>query len=200
VENENNKSLILGIDPGLKGAYAFFSSQTENIVQLGKMPLIPKGRKFQIDAHQMAKDIKNSMLQTRFAVIEHVAARPGQGVVSMFTFGQTMGIVQGMVAAFQIPIVFVDPQAWKTPLQLSSDKYESRLMASKIFPGLDFSKVSDDGRAEACLLAVYGALYHEKRFIEDAFSVPRESERMASNEKKRSSRPRNGPGKNSGLN
>lgn len=181
------KDLILGIDPGLTGAFAFYDPAIKKIRSLGRMALMPKGKKKQIDAHELARQWDNEIQLTKYAVIELVSAREGQGVVSMFTFGQTLGIVQGMIAAFQIPIVFVSPQMWKGCLKLSSNKGESRSLATALFPGLGFEKKSDDGRAEACLLAVYGALYHG-----NSIPLPKSRGAVASAEEKRA--PRSGDG------
>jgi len=94
------------------------------------------------------------------AIIEQVAAMRGQGVTSMFRFGQSYGATQMAVAAHKIPMQFVTPAKWKSYLGLSRDKGVSRSLASQRFPKQAdlFKRVKDDGRAEAALLALYGKL------------------------------------------
>jgi len=95
-------------------------------------------------------------------VIEDIAARPGQGVTSMFSFGRTLGFAHGIAAAAEAPIHFVTPTVWKGKLGLlNSDKGASREKARTLFPASAhaFERVKDDGRAEAALLAYYGRKY-----------------------------------------
>ena len=92
------------------------------------------------------------------AVIEQVAAMRGQGVTSMFRFGQGYGQVEMAIAAQRLPVHYVTPQKWKGYFGLSRDKGVSRSVASQRFPSIatQFARVKDDGRAEACLIALYG--------------------------------------------
>ncbi len=93
------------------------------------------------------------------AVVERVSAMPGNGAVSMFNFGRSYGDVRGVIGALDIPLHFVTPQKWKKHFGLTSDKDQSRLRAIRMFPAVadQFKRKKDDGRAEAALIALYGA-------------------------------------------
>jgi crossover junction endodeoxyribonuclease RuvC len=93
------------------------------------------------------------------AWVEQVATRPGEGAVGAFSFGKSYGLVLGVLAAHFIKIEHVTPASWKTALKVKGDKDVSRQRASALFPtysGL-WARVRDDGRAEAALIAYYGA-------------------------------------------
>jgi crossover junction endodeoxyribonuclease RuvC len=92
------------------------------------------------------------------ALIERVHAMKGQGVSSCFNFGVSYGVVQGVVTAHRIPVHLITPQEWKKHHRLSSDKGAARGLASRLIPAQAdlFSRVRDDGRAEAALLALFG--------------------------------------------
>lgn len=85
-------------------------------------------------------------------VFERVSSRPGEGSVSSFRFGQGVGIWQGILATYGIPVVFVSPQVWKRSLQLGKDKEKSLELARKVFPLASLKRKKDHGRAEALLL------------------------------------------------
>jgi crossover junction endodeoxyribonuclease RuvC len=146
--------IIIGIDPGLSGAIAFtarFGAHVEDMPVAGG----------QVDAANLAQMIglwkqDNELV----AYVEQVAARPGQGVSSMFKFGMSYGAALAVLAACGVPVHLVTPGRWKKALGLSSDKELSRRRAIELFPQLagDLKRKKDDGRAEALLLAHYGAL------------------------------------------
>lgn len=100
-----------------------------------------------------------SALNPHAAWVEDVHAMPRQGVTSSFNFGMSTGIVRGVLAARLIPVHFVSPALWKRHFQLGADKQQARLRATNLFPEHAdlFRRRLDDGRAEALLLAVYGA-------------------------------------------
>ena len=94
-------------------------------------------------------------------VIEQVSAMPGQGVTSMFNFGQSFGILKGICSAMQLPIYFVRPAKWKKYFNLiNSEKDASRTRAIEIFPyfSSNLSKKKDSNKADAILIASY---FHE---------------------------------------
>jgi hypothetical protein len=143
---------ILGIDPGLSGGIAFLSPfdgrmTAEDTPVAGSV----------IDAANMAERIRQ--FAPTQAVIELVGAMPGQGVTSMFTFGRAFGTAIGIVQTLQIPIEFVSPARWKKHFRLPSDKEAARRKAIELYPSSagSFSRKKDHGRAEATLLARYGA-------------------------------------------
>lgn len=154
---------ILGVDPGLSGALCVYDPGHKRLVLLKKMPLTtPKdGQKVEINPRGLAYDVIDVADKVRFAVVEAVSARPGQGVTSMFRFGHSLGLIEGILAACAITTVKVPPSSWKMLMHLNQDKKRSQTMASELFPDQKdiFMRPKGDGLAEAALLAVYGSLY-----------------------------------------
>lgn len=144
---------ILGIDPGISGALAFYFTETPDRVAVEDMAVAAK----MVSAPLLADAIRR--YGPAIAVIESVGARPGQGVSSMFRFGTAYGIAQGVIGALQIPVEFVSPQRWKKHFHLPSDKALSLAKAQQLFPACagSFNLVKHHGRAEAALIAKYGA-------------------------------------------
>ena len=98
-------------------------------------------------------------------VIEQVSAMPGQGVTSMFNFGQSFGILKGICSAMQLPIFFVRPAKWKKYFNLiNSQKDASRTRAIEIFPyfSTQLSKKKDSNKADAILIASFYYETHQK--------------------------------------
>lgn len=154
--------LILGVDPGIKGAIALYDGTDINVID---MPSIKaKSRGNEIVWSQLADDfIKSEFYMADHAYIEQVGAMPGQGVVSMFKFGYAAGGIRGIIAANQIPVTLVTPPVWKKFQGLigftkKAKSAASRARASDLFPSQCdlFKRVKDDGRAEAALIAHYG--------------------------------------------
>lgn len=154
------RELIIGVDPGLTGAIALIDPANDKLLQLIDMPAIKRGSRSDIDLERLASEFECliDVEMVSHAVIEDTAARPGQGVVSMFTFGRVTGIVVGLIAAHHIKIHFVKPEVWKLATGLNKDKSLSRTKAQKLFPlqADKFSLKKHDGRAEAALLAHFG--------------------------------------------
>lgn len=151
--------IVIGIDPGFSGAIAILDTAT-GFVDLHDMPVIPnKKGKTELN-HSALFDILSSpgVAPTR-VVVEQVASMPGQGVSSVFRFGQGYGAIQMAVAAHKYPVQYVVPQTWKKFFGLSRDKGVSRGLASQLYPNYAhlFARIKDDGRAEALLLAAYGS-------------------------------------------
>src|SRR6201986_740513 len=144
-------SIIMGIDPGISGAVAFYFPMVSGRIAVDDVPVAGG----EINAAELARIIR--IHRPELAVIERVSAMPGQGVVSMFNFGRSYGDVRGVIAAMEIPLHFVTPQKWKKHFGLSSDKDESRLRAIRMFPSAaeSFKLKKHDGRAEAALIALY---------------------------------------------
>ena len=152
--------IYIGIDPGFSGAIAFYAPK-ENIVSIYDMPVYQNAKgKTEINLYELHEILEPETDEPHMAIIEQVAAMRGQGVTSMFRFGQSYGATQMAVAAHKIPMQFVTPAKWKSYLGLSRDKGVSRSLASQRFPKQAdlFSRAKDDGRAEAALLALYGKL------------------------------------------
>jgi hypothetical protein len=144
---------ILGIDPGISGAIAFFFPDHPERVACEDVPIAAGN----IDAVTLAARI--AIMAPDVVIIEQVGAMPGQGVSSMFKFGRAFGTVIGVVGALKLPLHMVAPSRWKSHFRLSADKEEARALALRTFPacGGQFQRKKDHGRAEAALIARYGA-------------------------------------------
>ena len=131
--------MIIGIDPGLSGSICFF--QDGKILDVLEMPTMTEGKKNkrQVNGAQVyneiLKRINKSEKHNVRVVIEQVSAMPGQGVTSMFNFGQSFGILKGICSAMQLPLYFVRPTKWKKYFGLiNSEKDASRTKAIEMFP------------------------------------------------------------------
>jgi crossover junction endodeoxyribonuclease RuvC len=146
-------TVIMGIDPGISGAIAFYFPVAPERIAVDDVPVAGG----EINVHELARLIR--VHRPTLAVIERVSAMSGQGVTSMFNFGRSYGDVRGTIGAMEVPLHFVTPQKWKKHFGLSSDKDESRLRAIRLFPAVadSFNLKKHDGRAEAALIALYGA-------------------------------------------
>ena len=163
--------MIIGIDPGVSGSICFFKDG--QIIDVIEMPTMNEGKKNkkQVNDSQIYNEIfkridRDVTTNTR-VVIEHVTAMPGQGVTSMFNFGQSFGILKGICSAMQLPMYFVRPAKWKKYFNLiNSEKDASRTRAIEIFPNFSsqLSKKKDSNKADAILIASF---YYETYKIED---------------------------------
>ena len=162
--------LIIGIDPGISGSICFFKDG--RILEVIEMPVMTEGKKNkkQVNGAQIynefLKRINKKEDEIR-VVIEQVSAMPGQGVTSMFNFGQSFGILKGICSAMQLPMYFVRPTKWKKYFNLiNSQKDASRTRAIEIFPyfSTQLSKKKDSNKADAILIASF---YYETRQKED---------------------------------
>lgn len=152
--------LILGIDPGLRGAAAVYEPATKSLITAFDLPTTQSqdGKKTIIDLYRLATVIGAYAPRIKFAMIEDVGAMPRDGVVGAFTFGRAAGGVHGVIAANHVPVLFTKPSVWKSATGLSADKALSRRRATELFPlqAHLFKRVKDDGKAESALLAVFG--------------------------------------------
>lgn len=148
----------LGIDPGLSGALALYNAGL-GAVEVFDTPTLEINGKRIVDLATLALWFRENGPRIGQATIEQVGAMPGQGVSSMFKFGEVYGIAQAFVAAHFIPIQLVRPNVWKKALGLNGEKDASRRLASQHFPEYAYlwSRVKDDGRAESALIALYGS-------------------------------------------
>jgi crossover junction endodeoxyribonuclease RuvC len=154
--------LIIGIDPGISGSLCFF--EDGKIVDVIEMPTMNEGKKNkkQVNGSQIFNEISgrinNRDKKDIKVVIEQVSAMPGQGVTSMFNFGQSFGILKGICSAMQLPIYFVRPAKWKKYFNLiNSEKDASRTRAIEIFPyfSSNLSRKKDSNKADAILIASF---------------------------------------------
>ena len=151
---------IFGIDPGLSGALAVL--ENKNVIEVIDLPVMAEGKKNkrQLNSAQlsqyMAHNIEN--IDETAVVVEQVNAMPGQGVTSMFNFGQTFGAIKGISATLKIPIFFVRPSKWKKHFDLiKTSKDASRTKAIEMYPSLadQLSKKKDVNKSDAILIARY---------------------------------------------
>ena len=162
--------LIIGIDPGISGSICFFKDG--KILDVVEMPTMTEGKKNkkQVNGAQIYNEItkrvnKAEKVNVR-VIIEQVSAMPGQGVTSMFNFGQSFGILKGICSAMQLPMFFVRPAKWKKHFNLiNSEKDASRTRAIEIFPyfSAQLSRKKDSNKADAILIASF---YYETYNIE----------------------------------
>ena len=154
--------LIIGIDPGISGAICFF--QNGVITDVIDMPSMADGKKNkrQINSQQVFNEISERIINIPkkeiIVVIEQVSAMPGQGVTSMFNFGQSFGVLKGICSAMQLPMHFVRPAKWKKFFNLiNAEKDASRTKAIEIFPYISpqLSKKKDANKADAALIASF---------------------------------------------
>jgi crossover junction endodeoxyribonuclease RuvC len=150
-------SAIIGFDPGLDGAGAL---NADGVLSIIDMPTLRPGKRRVVDEIELARLI-GAMGPIDHAFVELVGIRPGEGAVGAFAFGLGYGVLRGILRAHFIPITFVTPTRWKRAVGIpaGAGKDASRAMAKEMFQhdaGL-FARVKDDGRAEAALIALYGA-------------------------------------------
>jgi crossover junction endodeoxyribonuclease RuvC len=156
---------FIGIDPGVNGAVAVL---TEDHAKVFDIPTfwVTKGQK-----RRQAYDLPAFFtLLARLTVsgvvavtVEDVHAMPGQGVTSMFSMGYGVGLIHGHLTALRIPFELVTPQRWKKEMLAgvaTKDKKAAYVKASRLFPHIDLGRRSDQGRAEALLIAEYGRRTH----------------------------------------
>jgi crossover junction endodeoxyribonuclease RuvC len=151
--------IICGIDPGLSGAVVFFDtvSRELDIYDMPTVEVLRSGKRKRELSPQLLSNILSGHKITA-AYLERVNAMSGQGVSSVFSFGRSSGIVEGILAAYDITTTLVTPQAWQKTMDVRGGKDGSRERAMQIFPAYAgmFARVKDDGRADAALIAAYG--------------------------------------------
>ena len=162
--------LVIGIDPGISGSICFF--QDGKIIDVVEMPTMTDGKKNkkQVNGSQIFNEISERIKKIDKkdirVIIEQVSAMPGQGVTSMFNFGQSFGILKGICSAMQLPMYFVRPAKWKKYFNLiNSEKDASRTRAIEIFPyfSSQLSRKKDSNKADAILIASF---YYETYKLE----------------------------------
>ena len=160
---------IIGIDPGLSGAIAIL--ENNKVLSLFDVPVMSEGKKNkrQLNSAQLVSLLKENISSDEevAVVVEQVNAMPGQGVTSMFNFGQTFGAIKGVCAALALPIFFVRPSKWKKHFELiNSSKDSSRTKAIEMYPKLSnkLTKKKDVNKSDAILIARY---FSETRLTEE---------------------------------
>lgn len=155
--------MIIGIDPGFTGGLAIVDD--EQLLEVFEMPLHIAKRKrvCGTELSMMLADWRR-IHECNEVVVEFVAARPNQGVTSVFNFGMSYGVILGVLDTLGFSVSYAAPQKWKKDLGLDSSKDSSRALACDLWPDLSslFSLKKDDGKAEAALMAYWKAVYGDK--------------------------------------
>ena len=152
-------SFIIGIDPGANGAVAILDANTHDLVQVFDMPsmeiTVGGKTKKRVAPYLLADELRLYNVHGTRAIVEQVSAMPGQGVSSMFAFGEAFGLARGVLAGMAIPTELVTPAKWKRDLKVNPGKDGARMLACTLYPrhAGEFKRVKDDGRAEATLIA-----------------------------------------------
>ena len=151
---------IIGIDPGLSGAIAVLDNN--KVLNIFDIPVMSEGKK---NKRQLNSALLVSLLKQNISkneeiavVVEQVNAMPGQGVTSMFNFGQSFGVLKGIFSAMQIPMDFISPVKWKKHYNLiNTQKDSSRTKAIEFFPHISsqLSRKKDANKADAILIASF---------------------------------------------
>jgi hypothetical protein len=152
--------IIIGVDPGINGAISII--ENKKIIEVYDTPTMIDGKKNkrQINGAQVTNIFKERLNGEKevVVVVEHVNAMPGQGVTSMFNFGQSFGVIKGICAALNLPIYFVRPSKWKKHFNLiKTNKDASRTKVIEAYPEISskLHRKKDSNRADAILIALY---------------------------------------------
>jgi len=155
--------IIIGIDPGVSGAICILTDG--KITEIYEMPTMIDGKKNkkQVNGAEVTNIINKELINEKDinVVIEHVSAMPGQGVTSMFNFGQSFGVLKGICAALKLSVHFIRPVKWKKHFNLiNTEKDASRTKVIEVFPYISskISKKKDANKADAILIARF---FHE---------------------------------------
>lgn len=150
----------IGIDPGLSGAIAIISPENLKIFDMPTMTVERNGKsKRQVSASELAEMLYLYSGRDCHVYVEKVSAMAGQGVTSVFSFGRSFGMIEGILAAFKLPVTFVPPATWVKAVGRGQGKDASRARAMELFPEnqADFKLKKFDGRADAALIAYWGS-------------------------------------------
>ena len=152
--------IIFGIDPGVSGAISIL--ENKKVIELFDMPTMIDGKKNkrQVNGAQVANIFRERLDRAKdtVVVVEQVNAMPGQGVTSMFNFGQSFGVIKGICSALNLPIYFVRPTKWKKHFNLiKTNKDASRTKVIEVYPEISnkLSRKKDSNKADAILIARY---------------------------------------------
>lgn len=162
-----NQTIFIGIDPGISGAVGLILPNGDArvkdmpILKIEKKKKTKKGNvafKREIDKASLVAILKPLADYKVHVFLEKVGVMPGEGAVGAFSFGKGVGIIEGIIAALELPLTMVAPPTWKKVMMSGSsgsDKNAARRRCQELFPSIDCSLVKHDGRAESVLLAEY---------------------------------------------
>lgn len=145
----------MGIDPGIEGGWAVVDDD-DSLVAAGALPTVGEGRSRVLSAPLFTSLV--TLYPPKSVALERVGAMPGNGAVSMFRFGQSVGVIEGVLGALGTPIIRVAPTVWKRSFGLPREKEAARQKAIETWPALatlHFSRKKDHGVAEAALIALW---------------------------------------------
>jgi crossover junction endodeoxyribonuclease RuvC len=149
--------IVMSIDPGLSGAIAVFIDDV--LIDIIDTPTHELTRNGKTKRQIAAADLAGIFTQhdPRHVIVEKVSAMPGQGVTSMFSFGRSLGVIEGIIAAYNIPVTYVTPGVWTKSIGRGAGKDASRARACELYPShqKSFARVKDDGRADAVLIGAW---------------------------------------------
>lgn len=156
-------SCIIGIDPGNQGALAFLDPDN-NLMRIVDMPTFTyetNKKRTKVDPYTIAREVMAQPVSNMY--IEEVHASPQMGTVSAFSFGEGKGILLGVGAALGVPTTLTKPTQWKKQMRVPADKRAAVQRASQLFPAISPQFKGPrggvfDGRAEAALIALFGAM------------------------------------------
>ena len=152
---------LLGIDPGLSGGLAIVEitdGAAPVLIAAIDIPTVGTGAKERVDPLAIRTWIGE--YRPRIAFIERAQAMPRQGASSGFKYGRAVGTIEAVTTCCEIPMTIIEPTLWKRYYKLhGKDKKGARQRALQLFPSAHaaLARKKDHGRAEACLLALYGA-------------------------------------------
>jgi crossover junction endodeoxyribonuclease RuvC len=151
---------VIGIDPGLSGAIAIINGiDSLTVFDMPTMTVERNGKaKRQVSASELALILKTAKSDDCHVFVEKVSAMAGQGVTSVFSFGRSFGMIEGILAALHMPVTYVAPATWVKAVHRGAGKDASRSRAMELFPNnqADFKRVKDDGRSDSALIAYWG--------------------------------------------
>ena len=150
--------MYVGIDPGITGAIAVLDNDG-SLLLLEDMPTIARGKGKSIVKRQVNPAALHEILKpwsTSTATLEAVNSRPGQGVASVFSLGDSFGCIRSVLAVLSMSADFVAPQTWKKHYNITSDKEIARAKAIQLYPAASLHRKKDADRAEAILIARFG--------------------------------------------
>jgi crossover junction endodeoxyribonuclease RuvC len=149
---------ILGIDPGLTGGVAIYDTDLRAVVDAIDIEIVGEDAKQRVGIIVISNFIHQYKAGAAF--IERAGVMPKQGIASGFKYGRAVGAIEAVVILAGVPLTLVEPQTWKRFYQLvKADKEASRRHALRLFPYMKelLARKKDHGRAEAMLIALYGA-------------------------------------------
>lgn len=150
--------ITIGIDPGLSGSLVALEVDF-SVIHHEPMPTLMVGKKNRVNGSAVAQFVRRFQGERIRAVLEQVGAMPGQGVSSMFSFGHSAGVIEGVLMALEVPYVCVTPQSWKKSAGLiGKDKDAARSHCARLYPDLRILDLKGKGQAvaDAILIARHG--------------------------------------------